>query len=350
MIDNLIIGGGLAGLFCAFRLQQQGENFLLLEASAQSGGRIQPASENCAIDAGPTWFWPHQLKMQALTQELQVDVFEQYIDGDTLFQPAEPHAPIQKMHYQQGTSFRIKGGITLLINALQAQLLRKNLRFSSQVKALEKIDNGWQVLLNNNEKVRSRRLFLALPPRMIVKHLTPKSWLSENAITHMQQQQTWMSAQAKYIAIFETSFWREYGLSGFAISHRGPLVEIHDAVMPGQTSALFGFVGLDAQQRKDIPSEDLKAACRQQLLSIYGKQAVPTSDHLMDWSNNPYICSMADIGESPLHNHVNLQQLYQNEALPNLYFVGSEFSQSEPGYLEGALDAVDSALQLIDIS
>ena len=348
MTDNLIIGGGLAGLYCALRLQQRGENFLLLEATAKLGGRIQSASENCAIDAGPTWFWLHQVKMQALTKELQIEVFEQHTEGDTLFQPSEPHAPMQKMQYQQGTSFRIVGGMRQLVNTVKAQLPEQNLRFNSPVKALEKIDSGWRATLNNDALIESRKLFLALPPRMITTYLKPDAWLTANAIEHLQQQQTWMSAQAKYIATFETPFWRKHGLSGFAISHRGPLVEVHDAVLPGESAALFGFIGIPAQQRHEVSPEQLKAACRQQLLSIYGKQAIPTSDYLVDWSNNPYICSATDVDESPRHSHVNLQQLYQNEALSNLYFVGSEFSQTEPGYLEGALNAVDSALASMD--
>ena len=348
MLDNLIIGAGLAGLYCALRLQQRGESYVVLEAREKPGGRIQAASEHCAIDAGPTWFWPHQVKMQALTKALQLDVFEQHTEGDTLFQPAQAHTPVQKMQYQQGTSFRLKGGMMQLIDAIKAQLPAKSLRFNSPVRAVEKIDSSWQVLLQYADKLTTRKLFLALPPRMVVTHLTPDAWLSDNAIEHLRQQQTWMSAQAKYIATFETPFWRKHGLSGFAISHRGPLVELHDAVMPENDAALFGFIGTSAQQRRNISPEQLKAVCREQLLSIYGPRAIPKSDHLMDWSNNPHICSAADVGESPRHSQIELAQLYQKEALQNLYFVGSEYSQTEPGYLEGALEAVDSALASMD--
>jgi phytoene dehydrogenase-like protein len=39
--DVIIVGGGLAGLCCARRLQQQGVEYLVLEKSDGVGGRIR---------------------------------------------------------------------------------------------------------------------------------------------------------------------------------------------------------------------------------------------------------------------------------------------------------------------
>ena len=62
---TIIIGGGLSGLFTAFKLQELNIPYLLFEAKAAFGGRVAgnktfPGSD-LYVDLGPTWFWPHQV-------------------------------------------------------------------------------------------------------------------------------------------------------------------------------------------------------------------------------------------------------------------------------------------------
>lgn len=148
-----------------------------------------------------------------------------------------------------------------------------------------------------------------------------------------------MSAQAKYVAVLDKPYWRDECYSGFAISHKGPLVEIHDATMNDQF-ALFGFIGLPAPHRMKLTDDQLKLTCRQQLREIFGLPT-PVFDVVKDWSKNRYISSQLNINESPRHSHVNLELLKTE----NAWFVGSEYSQSEPGYMEGAIDALDTAMR-----
>ena len=55
--ENLIIGAGLSGLYLAYKLEQQGKDYLILEARDRLGGRIH---DHDGLDLGPTWFWPGQ--------------------------------------------------------------------------------------------------------------------------------------------------------------------------------------------------------------------------------------------------------------------------------------------------
>ncbi|MGK0268083.1 MAG: monoamine oxidase [Paraglaciecola sp.] len=50
---------------------------------------------------------------------------------------------------------------------------------------------------------------LAMPPRIIAQHLTNKQWISSLLVTRLQQSQTWMAGQAKFVATYSTPFWRE---------------------------------------------------------------------------------------------------------------------------------------------
>ncbi len=52
--DVIVIGGGISGLACAWNLQQQGADVLVLEAAARAGGAIGSRREQgCLLEAGP---------------------------------------------------------------------------------------------------------------------------------------------------------------------------------------------------------------------------------------------------------------------------------------------------------
>jgi phytoene dehydrogenase-like protein len=56
MRQVIVIGAGLTGLACAFRLQQAGIPVLLLEASDSPGGVIATVEANgFRFEAGPQW-------------------------------------------------------------------------------------------------------------------------------------------------------------------------------------------------------------------------------------------------------------------------------------------------------
>ena len=57
MLDVIVVGGGIAGLSCAWRLAGRGQNLLLLEANPQPGGNIRTyESEGYRFENGPHSF------------------------------------------------------------------------------------------------------------------------------------------------------------------------------------------------------------------------------------------------------------------------------------------------------
>jgi monoamine oxidase len=124
--NTLVVGGGLSGLYAAWRLQQQGIPYLLLEAQSNLGGRIFSAptikDPALAVDLGPTWFWPHQHKMMDLLRELNITWFEQYTAGDALYQMRPAQAPGRTAGAGAMQSYRVNGGMQTLITALFDQV------------------------------------------------------------------------------------------------------------------------------------------------------------------------------------------------------------------------------------
>ncbi len=69
--DAIVVGGGLSGLTCAFRLRQRGLRVLVVEADAQVGGRLQSGTlQGATVDHGGQWFGPGHRHVADLIDEL----------------------------------------------------------------------------------------------------------------------------------------------------------------------------------------------------------------------------------------------------------------------------------------
>lgn len=344
-VEHLIIGGGISGCAMARHLSKRQLDFKLIEAQPRLGGRIQSTDQG--LDLGPTWFWPHQQSVQSLLDELKIKSFDQYSQGDYVFQQGH-NTPITRGRDQQPMlSYRIQGGMSTIITALQNALPNDKILLNTPAKQINRSNNIWTVQLSNKESLSCSHLWLAIPPRKIVPlFLAAKSCeLSEDLIVHLQAQQTWMSAQAKFVAVYEKPFWRDNGLSGQGFSRVGPMVEINDASGSDDDSpaALFGFIGVPALNRQSIDEHQMTNTCIAQLGKLFGKAALsPISTHYKDWANNAYIASPEDIHEPSQHAHFDHSKFETELQYLNLGLISAEFSQSEPGYIGGALDHINT--------
>jgi monoamine oxidase len=348
----IIVGGGLAGLYAAYLLQQQGIPYLLLEAQPRLGGRILGAQDTQnsghSFDLGPAWIFPHQKKIQALVKQLDISLFDHYATGDVLYQMSEQQPPRRIKGAGDLQLLKIKGGTQSLITALQNPLDQNNIQLNHVITNIERHTNLWQLSATHNgieQSFSADQLMLAMPPRIIAKFLTNKQWISKLLLAHLQHSQTWMAGQAKFVATYATPFWRKQGLSGQIFSQTGPMVETHDASTDtNQHHGLFGFMGWPAARRSQMTEKQLKDACLAQLVSCYGPDAYDfTECYYKDWATDQFICTTNDSLEASRHPEFTLSNHRQELAALHLHFIGSEFASIDPGYLEGALDAVEQS-------
>jgi len=152
---------------------------------------------------------------------------------------------------------------------------------------------------------------------------------------------TWMAGQAKAVAVYETPFWREAGLSGDAMSRRGPLVEIHDASpAQGGPYALFGFVGVPADARTD--AEALRVAVIAQMGRLFGPRATrPVELLLKDWAADPHTATAEDRAPMYAHPVYGLPPALNGLWDDTLIFGGTEVAPEFGGYIEGAFAAAE---------
>jgi monoamine oxidase len=356
VVDVVIVGGGLSGLSLAYPLQKQGINYCIVEAKPELGGRIfSPSLDDMhlGVDLGPTWFWPHQQNMRRLLDELEVPWFEQYTQGDVLYQ-MKAEVPVQRRAGAGAmTSYRVGGGMMCLVDALVGAIDSESIYTSFPVSHMEKRNEGGWVLSDNGESggqkrsIKAGHVVLAAPPRVLMQYMNLAQYLPTTFTENLLATPTWMAAQAKFVAVYQRPFWREEGLSGDVFSRVGPMVELHDASADDDSVyALFGFVGVPAAVREQHERHIFEQHCLNQLIDVFGESAgQPLHYYLKDWAQDPWVATAQDNIEAPNHPHIRINAYQDQLDALNLSFVGAEYAQAEAGYLEGALI---SALSVVE--
>lgn len=208
------------------------------------------------------------------------------------------------------------------------------MRFSCVVHA----GNGTEFI------IRSRNVVLALPPRLAASTIDLGEVVPRATLEMMAAIPTWMAGHAKVVALYERPFWRERGLSGDAMSRRGPLMEIHDASpSEGGPYALFGFVGVPAQGR--IDERGLRNECTQQLVRLFGPQAgEPVELILKDWAQDGLTAAPLDRTPLTYHPAYGLPKALSSICDGRLILGSTETASQFGGYLEGALEAAERCI------
>ena len=317
--DICIVGAGLSGLALAQALRAEGRDVTLLEARERAGGRVLSPGGH---DLGPSWIWPHNRRMRALIERLGLRPFAQHAAGRLVFEDAGGTLRRDLEFATMGDALRVEGGLARITDALAAEV-DEALRLGCPVDRLGEDAEG-VTLTTPAGALRARRVVLALPPR-----LAARLGVAGPDVP------TWMAGHAKLVARYATPVWREAGLNGDAISHRGPLAEIHDASpADGQAGALFGFAQPGAAR-----DPQFRAAAVAQLGRLFGPAAgAPEEVIVKDWSADPATATEAD--RTPPAGHPAYRP---RPPAGRLIFAGSESAPEDGGFLEGALAAAEAA-------
>ena len=354
-----IVGAGLSGLYAAYRLKGMGfQDYVVLEARDIPGGRIASFDASAGtkshssgldrFDLGPTWFWPeYQSQLDQLVDALELSRFKQHEAGDTVIERSAAEAPMRVRGYvNTPESMRLVGGMGSLIDALRRELDPARILTGQTVRRLRTA--GGQVELDVEDTAgksatwRAEHVLLALPPRLAERTIAFEPPLPKELAVQWRETSTWMAPHAKYVAVYDKPFWREDGLSGEGRSGRGPLGEIHDASMPGGSAALFGFLGVPVQVRRNLSDDVLRAHCRAQLARLFGPQAAtPKADFIKDWAKDPYTAVDLDLSPSASHHAAPPVRAASGPWQHVLTGIASEWSPQFPGYVAGAVEAAE---------
>lgn len=348
-----IVGGGLAGLYASRLLQNAGIDFKLFEARDRFGGRILTVDERGypspdGFDLGPSWYWPGMHpRMARVVQELGLQGFPQYSDGNVVLERSRFEAPQRfPTVRQEPPSMRLLGGTGAIVSALLKDLPAERLHLGAQVTRVAMGESTLSLSVtagDAEEEFAAEQVILALPPRLLASTVDFEPALEQETLDSWRQTPTWMAPHGKFFALYDRAFWRDIGLSGTAQSGVGPLVEIHDATTAFGAAALFGFVGLNRAQRMAVGEEPLVRASVAQLARLFGEEAArPRATLIKDWAAD--LLTSTDADQSAQGHPVPSRGPWVSGAwAQRMSLAGSETSITDPGYLAGALDAAERA-------
>jgi monoamine oxidase len=249
---------------------------------------------------------------------------------------------------QEPQSMRVAGGTGALITALSETLPTEAIRLG--MRATHAILNNSDVLLTvvaqdgTAHEVAAEHVIFALPPRLLASSVAFTPDIDSATAILWRHTPTWMAPHAKFFAFYRHPFWRDAGLSGTAQSQVGPLVEIHDATTASGMAALFGFLGVGADQRAALGEAALTQACIKQLARLFGPEAGrPHATLLKDWAADPLTATADD--RSPSGHPEPARTLWVTGVWKDrIFLAGSETSLTAPGYLAGAIAAAERAV------
>lgn len=339
--DCLVVGAGITGLSCAHRVAAAGRSVLIVEGRQRIGGRVLSQD---GLDLGPSWFWPNEPRVNAAVESLGLATHQQHLTGDALYQGPDgirrlDGNPIDVL------SGRFTDGADSLATALRAAMPSVDVRLGHVVTHITE-GSSTLVATTSEGRIEASCIVVAVPPALASRHIVFDPPLPGALTDLMAVTPVWMGSVTKVVARYDEPFWRRRGLAGAAVSHIGPMREIHDMSGPdGEPAALFGFVpAVSAEQPTVGPTDVLR-----QLVEIFGPEAEDPAQLLIhDWRLEP-MTSPEGV------EHLSLFQSYGDERFRTpamggrLFIASTETSPVAPGHIEGALhEGASTARRVIE--
>lgn len=338
--DVVVVGAGISGLHVARGLVGRGVSVVVLEGRDRVGGRLRSESTTHGhrVDLGATWFWPGERRVAALVRDLEVVTHEQYLTGDAMYELPDGARRLDGNPIDV-PALRFTDGAQELARRLATRLPTGTVRLGTAVTEVS--GTGPFTVRHQHGSITARHVVVAVPPALAVSSIRFEPELPVPVDRIARNTPVWMGATTKAVVVYARPFWRDRGLSGSAISHVGPLREIHDmSSATGSPAALFGF-----GQSADGAPIGIDDVVRQ-LRTLFGDDATQPLDVLVaDWRSESLTSPAA------VERHRSYE-LFGHPALQTpgdrpLHWASTETARESPGHIEGALDAAERTLAAI---
>lgn len=334
--DILIIGAGLSGLSLAHYLREHKVSTIVLEGRPRIGGRILTTYKNeTPLELGATWLSLQHTELRQLLKQLNLETFEQELGKTAFFEPnaSNPHQVVALPHNQE-PSFRIKGGSSSLIRALQDSLDSNQIKLDHRVSKIIEEPDALRVL-TRQENFKAKAVISTLPPFLFTSSIDVQPSLPQHYTDISSRTHTWMGESIKIGLSYVQPFWKEDGLSGTIFSNPGPIPEMYDhSNFENSRFALKGFLNGACFS---LSKEERLEMVMNQLEKYYGSKVRAYMDYQeMAWQNEVF--TYAPYKEHIFPHQNNGHEAFRQPYLTNRLFIsGSETSRHFPGYMEGAV-------------
>lgn len=242
---------------------------------------------------------------------------------------------------------RVVGGTQVVAEAMAGELDGR-MRLEEAVRSIEQGANGVRVSTAQNS-YECDAVIVAIPPHLVsgIEFDPP----TPSARTQLAQSMP-MGSVIKCVVRYPSAFWRDDGLSGFAVSDDHLLTPVFDNSPPDASCGLLMgfFEGANGRAASRLSSDERRAAAVSTLTTLFGAQAADPIDYAeLDWSTERWTggCFGAHFGPG------GWTQLGPELRRPHgrVHWAGAETASRWNGYIDGAIasgkDAAQAVLQTI---
>lgn len=234
---------------------------------------------------------------------------------------------------------RLEGGAQELALGIAASL-GERVWLGAPVRRIERRDHSVRIVADGLE-LEAQRVIVAAPPA-IAARIEFEPALPEPRRRLAEQLRP--GTLNKCLALYETPFWRDDGLSGEAVTDTGPATLTFDcSPQDGSTGVLLGFVGgPEARELAPLPAAERRSAVLAGFERLYGPAAAQPLDYAEqawateEWSGGGPTSNFGPGGWSECGTALR-------EPVERVHWAGTETATVWSGYMEGAMQAGERA-------
>ncbi|WP_410613549.1 flavin monoamine oxidase family protein [Amycolatopsis sp. lyj-109] len=239
---------------------------------------------------------------------------------------------------------RLEGGASGLAGRLAAGLAT-DLRLSAPVRRIDHDDTGVTVTVEDGTAWRAGRVVVTVAPPLAARiaYHPPLPAARDNLLQRLP-----MGSVLKCIAMYPEPFWRAAGLSGAALSLRGPIALTADSSpQSGRRGVLIGFVnGATARDLAAHSEADRRTILLGALTRLFGLPArTPVAFVEQNWNEEPFTRG-AYSAVFPPGAWTRLGSALR-APVGRIHWAGAETSPRWYGYLDGAVRSGETTADTI---
>ncbi|MFD0687029.1 flavin monoamine oxidase family protein [Actinomadura fibrosa] len=215
-----------------------------------------------------------------------------------------------------------------------AQRLGDIIRYNAPVRSITAEDGGVTVVADGIT-VTAKRVVVAMSPAIAGK-IDYSPGLPASRAQLMQRYP--MGSIAKFVAVYDTPFWRADGLTGQAVADSGAIDATFDNSPPdGSRGILMGFINQTNIRKLDAASPDaVRAAGLDSLGKLFGDTARnPVRTAIQRWDNETW-SGGGPVGIAPPGVLSDYGPALRAPCGP-IHWAGTETSDYWTGYMDGAV-------------
>ena len=236
---------------------------------------------------------------QEVSDEMARDLMRSWLAGGFLAKPAHTFSLLQGLWMISGAggtfelfepdqclAYRVVGGSQLIALRL-AERLGDRVTLNAPARDLRWSDDGVEVQAEGAH-VQARRAIVAIPPNLTTAirfHPVLPAWRMRMAQALSQ------GSINKILAVYETPFWREDGLSGQGFAPYELVRELYDNSPPSASAGVLTtfLAGENAERAGRMSAADRRAAVLEGMAKYVGPAALEPVDFIeTDWSGQEW--------------------------------------------------------------